>query len=627
MKKIFIAIGAALVVVVGAALLLPLLIPSEKIRQEIAEQVKAVTGRDLIIEGGISASVIPSPSLSMTNVVISSPGGFHSKDFLRIGSLKLKLKLMPLLSGKVEIGSFILTDPVVTLEVDSQGKNNWTFEPASAGSSPETAASLLSNVVLSALRVENGKVSYRHEPWHWQQDIEAIALSATLKSIDSPMTGGGSALYRGKAVKLDFTINKPRALTGASGPTALIAALNTDVLGVDFKGDVTGGKTPSLQGDLTLLTPSVRDTLQWLTGRAPEGPRTLWGPLSLSGKLTGGGEKITLSQFALAVDAIKVSGEMGLENGGVRPKLKSSLAIQALDLNPYLPFVQSTTPPSSPPSGWSEAPLDVSLLKQADAEIRIALEGLSVQPFEIGKTILSAQVSNARLSAELGEMAIYGGQLKGKLAVDGGVTGGVTASASLSAKGLALLEVWKDLLEGKNLLSGALTADLQLSAKGKSERALVGSLAGKGKFVLSDGTIKGIDLGQMIHNTPSAFTVTPDSSAKTDFAELGGSVLITDGVVSNKDLALKSPLLRLEGAGTVSLLSHAVAYRIKPKVVPASEGQGDPTAMPVIVEGGWESLTYRPDTAGAAKGRGAVQGVQDSMSSGRLPVVPPGRRR
>ena len=71
--------------------------------------------------------------------------------------------------------------------------------------------------------------------------------------------------------------------------------------------------------------------------------------------------------------------------------------------------------------------------------------------------------------------------------------------------------------------------------------------------------------------------------------------------------AVKSPLLRLTGRGTVNLARRRVNYRIKPKLVASTSGQdsraGAPgISVPVIVSGPWDNISYKPDLAGAIGG-------------------------
>jgi AsmA protein len=55
---------------------------------------------------------------------------------------------------------------------------------------------------------------------------------------------------------------------------------------------------------------------------------------------------------------------------------------------------------------------------------------------------------------------------------------------------------------------------------------------------------------------------------------MSGSARITDGVIDNRDLQAKSPLLRIGGKGTVDLPEDNVDYLITAEIVQSLEGQG-----------------------------------------------------
>ena len=49
---------------------------------------------------------------------------------------------------------------------------------------------------------------------------------------------------------------------------------------------------------------------------------------------------------------------------------------------------------------------------------------------------------------------------------------------------------------------------------------------------------------------------------------------MTNGIVRNRDLLAKSPLLRVEGTGDVNLPAESLEYLVTAKVVGSLEGQG-----------------------------------------------------
>jgi len=637
MKKLLVAVAIVLVLLVGAVVALPSLVPADKIKDEVVAQVKAATGRDLTIAGKVSVSAFPSLGVEVSNVALSNPAGFSSKDLVRLGALDVKLKLMPLLSGKVEVDSFVLVDPVITLEVDRKGKANWVFDTPAAKPAAKTepgkettpaaagGSAGLGDIVLGDVRIQNGKLSYIDGPAGTREDVDAINLAVSLKSLDDPLSVKGAVTWRAKTIDLGLNVAKPRALIDGKTSNADIM-VNSETVKLSFKGDASGGATPGAKGALELSVPSIRNLAQWATGKPLAMEGSGLGPFSATGQLAAQGAKVALTGANIGLDAIKAKGDFNVDASGARPSLKGKLDVEALDLNPYLPPEKAAgqgggTASAPAPAGkaaksdWSDDPIDASGLKAADVDFALSLGSLTVKKIKVGKSALHVLLNNGRLTADLSELALYKGAGKGRVVLDGSQPG-IGLDAAFTLKGLQAEPFLTDSADFTRL-EGTGNFDIGVAGRGRTERQLVSSLGGKGAVSFLDGAIKGINLAEMVRNVGTAFTGGGSGSQKTDFAELGGTFTITDGIVKNQDLALKSPLLRVEGKGTVELPPRTVHYRVEPKAVASLEGQGGKAdvggvQVPVIIEGPWDNLSYRPDLEAMLKGQ-AGKAINDAV--------------
>ena len=206
------------------------------------------------------------------------------------------------------------------------------------------------------------------------------------------------------------------------------------------------------------------------------------------------------------------------------------------------------------------------------------------------------------MTVDLTRVELYDGSGDGRVVVDGrGAAPAIDSRFALA--GVQAMPLLRD-AAGFQLIEGDGSIELTLSTAGQSQRAMVSALDGNGAVKFVDGAINGINLAAMVRNVASAFTV-GTAAQKTDFAELSGTFTIIDGSLANTDLLLLNPLVRLTGAGTADLPNRTVAYRLEPMVVASLEGQGGAAdtgglTVPVIVEGPWDDLSYRPDLAGLA---------------------------
>lgn len=619
MKKLLIAFGVLVLLLLAAVLVVPQLIPVETYKNQITAQVRAATGRELVIGGDMDVSVIPKVAVSMKNVTFSNAPGARSAEMATLGSLDVELAIWPLLSGEVEVDRFVLVDPVINLEVDAQGRPNWQFATAAAEGQPAAGAGSgeesgggpgLSNLRLGDIRLVNGLVTYVDARTGVEQRIGGIDMTLKLPDLDSAFSADGDLVWNDKEIALKLGVEKPRALM-TNGTTGVTADVSADPVKLGFGGNVTAGATPKVGGKIDLAVPSLRELAAWAGSPLPEGGGLE--PLAIRGTLAAEGQKVSFTDAEIELDEIKSKGELAVDTSGARPSLQGRLDVEMLDVNPYLPEPQEGTASAPAGSGgggtaqagWSQEPIDLSGLKAADADFTLTVGGIKVQKIEIGKSALTLRLKGGRLVADLTEMALYDGNGTATVVVDG--SGNVPAiEHKLNISGVQaqpLLTAAADF----GRLSGTANADIAVTARGASQAALVAASQGKGAVKFADGAIEGINLAAMVRNVQSAFL---DSSAKetqkTDFSELSGTFKIANGILKNDDLQMLSPLLRITGAGTVDLPDRTVDYRVEPKAVASLTGQGGKEDLsgimvPVIIEGPWDDISYKPDLAGILK--------------------------
>lgn len=610
MRKLAVAILAVIILAVATVVILPSLVPTDRIRDMVVAQVKASTGRDLVIRGKVS--VLPSLAVEVADIALSSPPGF-STDLVRLGALRVHLRLLPLLSGRVEVASFVLVDPVLTLEVDRQGRTNWAFAsspeaaPAKAPAAAPAAGAGPADLILGDIRVDNGRVLYVDGRSGERQDLSAISLAMSLPGLDSKLNATGSAQWRGQKIGIEIAAERPRAMVaGGTGPVQVGVTGPATILTLSGQAGASG-----FDGDLSLTVTAIRDVLNWAGIKPPAlGPAAL-GKVTAKTRLTADADKVALAGLSLVTDATTVEGDATLALGA-RPRLTATLKAEPLDLAALLPPTAAEPARAQPASGnaqgdagWSDTPLDLSALTRADADLTLTVARLSLPQAKIDKARLHAVLTKGRLTADVTELALYQGGGQARLTVDASQPS-VQVALTAALKGVQA-EPALAAAAGFDRLAGTAATNTALTAKGASPRQLVGSLAGKGAVTFTDGAIKGINLAAMARNVTQAFSTTT-SNEKTDFSELSGTYTVAAGIVTNKDLKLASPLLRVQGAGTVDLPTRGLNYRVEPKLVASLEGQGgksDITGLdvPIIVSGPWDALTWRPDLDALVKSK------------------------
>jgi AsmA protein len=644
LKWIGIVVVVLVVLVVGAAVVLPQFISVDTYKERLVAEVKSATGRDLKISGPVHLSVLPHLAIDAAQVSFSNAAGAQSKDMMTLGSLQVELELFPLINKTVVVDRFVLKDPVIALEVDKQGRPNWDFSApkapgaaAAAGSATAPAKpaagggadmSALSALRLGDVRLENGTISYLDQRTGQRTVIEKINSSVSLPDINSPFKVDGSAQYNSVELKLKLNVDKTSDFITRQG-SGVEASVSSDVMNFDFKGKGAAALPASASGTIDLKVPSVRKLAAWGGAPMPQGEG--FGPLAIAGKLEMTGNEIKFDDAQLSLDAIKGKGSLVLNTGGAKPDVKGSLELEALNVNPYLPPEKGGAPAASTPAAgakpasggaWSDEPIDVSALKTANVDFQLSASAIQFRKIKIDKSAITLRLKDGHLATELTQLATYGGGGKATVTLDGsGAEPALTLTANMSG-----IQVEKLLVDAIDLdrLTGRGSLEVSLSGKGKSERALISSLNGKGNFNVADGEIKGMDLLKMLNGaaTNVANLVSMSGSDNsTKFSHLTGTWTMTNGIMKNNDLVLDSPGLKADGAGTVDLPTRHVDYKVTPKVV----GLG----VPVLIQGPWDNLSYLPDLAWLVQGgvggavniiKGGAGGVTDTVKS-----IVPGR--
>ncbi|HEY4342827.1 MAG TPA: AsmA family protein [Parvibaculum sp.] len=623
----WIAIVAGIVVLLIAAVVAaPLLIPSSVYKQRVVALVKAQTGRDLTIGGDVGLSFFPRLAVKVEDARFSNASWGKDKDMVAMKEMRAALKIMPLFKGEVQIDSFVLVDPVIHLEVKADGTPNWQFETATptapvnapAAQSGGNSSTSLKQIRLGEVSIQNGAATYRNAQTGASLAFEKVDVDLALPGLDEPFAADGSLVWNSEPLKLSLKADRPRALT-EGGETPVEFALTSSKVGASYKGSIQALGGMKFSGGVDLNVPSVRALAQWLGSPLPAGNG--FGPLTIKGNAQGSGNTYTFSDAQIGFDGMNAAGKLSVQTGGARPRISGGLAFDRIDANIYMASDGGSAAPAGAASGgggggaasggsnsgWSNEPIDLSGLKAADANISLSTKELLVKEIKIGESALDLKLNNGVLTVDLNKLALYKGAGSGSLTLNG--AGRIPQmDAAFSIAGVQAEPLLTD-AAGFTRLDGLSAISFAVNGSGRSQREIVGTLGGKGEVKFTNGAIKGVNLAQLVRTvlTAPATGWQSGGSQDTDFSELGGSFLIAKGILTNKDLKMLSPLIRLAGSGTVDLPNQTLNYRLEPKIAATLEGQGGSEAkgieVPVIIDGPWASPRFRPDLASMIQNR------------------------
>ena len=172
-------------------------------------------------------------------------------------------------------------------------------------------------------------------------------------------------------------------------------------------------------------------------------------------------------------------------------------------------------------------------------------------------------------------------------------------------------------------LDGKMQTKISVRSTGNNQRAIMAGLQGTTFVVFQDGAIKGLNVAQMIRSLTSS-TLSGWQEGKeqtTDLTQLSASFKIDKGQAVTTDLNLVGPLVRMTGVGTIALDTKQIGFRVEPKLVMTTEGQGragDPVGfgIPVMIEGPWGAPKIYPDMQGILDNPDAAYAKLKEMGKG-----------
>ena len=614
MRRLLIALLVLVFLVIGVAVLAPALIPTDMIRARTETAAQEALGRDVTLEGNIRLQVLPRLQVRAQDARIANAQSFGDEPFAQMQEMRVSVSLIPLLQRQIEIEEFILVDPVIRLQSNASG-NNWTFgsnTEAVAQATPDEGfvrqpGALPFEASFGDVRIENGAVTF--DDGQQIRRFDALNLTIDLPSVDQAVSLRGSFEADGRPMNFNAELGSLRGFFEGQ-ETAFSTTLNGPLADLTLEGRFLESPQLAFDGEMNVTLP-LRALARYLGSDLPEGD--IFRQFSARSAVSGEPGVLRLRGARISFDDINAQGDMTLNYAGARPRITGDLSTSLLDLTTYIP---ADTAPDANRSGaaagvsqWSDEPIDLAPLRTLDADLTIRATQLKARDIEVSDVTALVNVDRGRMTARLNQFRLYGGTGEALAVINARSN---TPSFSFNAT-LDALEAQPFLLAAAQFdrLIGDGGFNLDLTASGASPAAIMNSLSGTGRFGFTDGAIKGVNLAQMIRTVqtalqnralPTAFA----ESEQTDFSSLGGTFTVTNGVVSNQDLQMLSPLLRVLGDGRIDLGAQEIDYRLTPRAVQSLTGQGGSLDLqglevPVRLRGNFNNVSAGIDFEAVAR--------------------------
>ncbi|WP_027179135.1 AsmA family protein [Maridesulfovibrio bastinii] len=301
---------------------------------------------------------------------------------------------------------------------------------------------------------------------------------------------------------------------------------------------------------------------------------------------SGTDKSVNIKSVQLNLDDTTAKGSMSFANPE-RPDIRCDLNVDKINIDRYLPPSSENKKSSSDAeastdkasakkdSTGKEELLPVDLLRKLTLDSNLEIGELVIGGAKLEKILVKATSAGGVFKIKPASLNVAGGSFASTASIDAsGKIPQITAGAKLSGLDGAKLSMQ---LNGEKKFAGIIGFETSLKTMGNDMKTVFANLDGNFGFTAKDGYVSGFDVLFLANDAFSVLTgkdMSKGENDKTEFGSASATAKITKGVAVNKDLTLKSPLLRASGEGLMNLNDMKLDYKLDAKIVGTLEGQG-----------------------------------------------------
>ncbi|GAA0424826.1 hypothetical protein GCM10009133_36710 [Cocleimonas flava] len=289
-KKLILAFFILIAVVIGALVIFVATFDANNYKDQITGLVKKQTGRDLQIDGELNLAVYPDLAIEMGKTSLANAEGFAGEQFATIDSGKVSVKLMPLISKKIEADAVMLDGLKLNLHRKADGSSNWDSLVKSGAKDESTeqvekepskaVEEMLQNLSIAGVSLNDAVIRWRDDLA--KQDITLSPLNLktgkfspgkplpvelsvvmTQKNPAMTVTADGSTTINLTNNNKDFSLSKLKLKTKVTG-----AQIPNGALEANISGSIQGNPQKISVSDLVLQSTLTGDLVQQGTAKA-----------------------------------------------------------------------------------------------------------------------------------------------------------------------------------------------------------------------------------------------------------------------------------------------------------------------------------------------------------------------
>lgn len=528
---------------------------------QIITLVEEATGRNLQISGDLKFALSLVPTVIVEDVTFSNASWGSKPDMVSLKKFELKIALLPLISGHIEVNKISLIDPVFLLETNNEGIGNWVFFADKTPTETIKHQSGISSIKVDEIHIENATIAYLDGVTGQQTNLFISQISAESDGIDEPLSLIVEAMYKERPISVTGHLGSLNQLTRNDNyPLDLLIEISDAALTLNGQIEQPmSGK--GLNIAMTLKLASLTKLSALVDEDLPD-----FGPIDLTGTISDDKDSYSIKSLDLTASNTDLAGDITINLATKYPTISARLNANLIDLA-ELTDDDKKQPITKKSRIFSSAPLPFDRFKLANINLSFKAKQIKTDDMILTNTDMTLSLQDGSLTIKPLSSVIAGGQLTGSIDLN---TKGKSATLSTTMNITGLEPNQLSDLKGK--LTGAKT-DVNLSVKsnGNSVSQMMANSNGKLLINVHQGVITDSIIGVLNADilTELVSLLNPFSQ-NNEHTQLQCAVVnfkIKDGLATtDKGIALSTHQMNIIGSGIINLKTENLDIGIKPVV-------------------------------------------------------------
>jgi AsmA family protein len=607
-----------LAIIVVLPLLAWLLFDPNWLKGRIESRVQETTGREFSIDGDLGLRLGMPLWFTADNVRLANADWAEEPDMLRVERVELRIWPWQALRGNWHIQRMTLQQPWLLLQRNAEGGGNWQslVDPDADGEA---------DLRIDRLLVRDGKLRFTDAALDSDITVQLASASqpastdADAAEFDTLLLLG-SGRYRGQEFSIQGEVASPLELRTGDDAYKVNLGARAGATQATVVGDIAlqfPGPLNQLSVDLTLQGDNLGDLDGIIDLALPE-----TSPYRLAGLLVRDGERWEFREFSGTLGDSDMAGTVSIDHSSGRPFLEARLHSDLLHIDDLSGVLGGVPDPAGTVSEaqrreaqrraelgriFPDRGIAKGALRRIDADIHLVAESIQPRRWPLDSMDVRVNARDGVVEVDPLHFTTAGGRIEAKVTLD--ATGApMRFDATAQATGMQVQLLFPD-AEFAQGARGRIGGSLELSGRGESVAAMLGSADGEFTLLMGSGRVRGPGDGEGFDLASVAGFISDDDGWMSIRCGVVDAA-VEDGTATARSMAIDAEQTLIIGEGGIDLGAERWDLTLHPQ---PKQARFPSARTPARVEGPLDEPSVEAQT-GALLARGAAAALLYSLA-------------